>query len=131
MARTRKTSGGRVGAGMAALTFQTTPAETHVHVALTGELDLRGATALDPELARIASEPGPEVVAVDLRELEFMDSSGLRSIMVADASLRQAGRRLILVRGVSGVQRVFAVTRMEERLSFVDDPAEIGGGTAT
>jgi len=115
---------------MAPLSFQTTPAEGHIRVVLTGELDLRGASTLDPELARIASEPGPEVVALDLRELEFMDSSGLRSVMVADASLRQAGRRLVLVRGRPGVQRVFAVTRMEERLAFVDDPAEIGGGAA-
>ncbi len=115
-------------AQMAPLTFHTTEAPDHIRIALSGELDLRGASQLDPELARIAGEPGPEVVALDLRGLEFMDSSGLRSVMVADASLRQAGRRLVLVRGPEGVQRVFAVTRMEGRMQFVDDPSEIAGG---
>ena len=116
---------------MAPLTFQTTEAPDHVRVALTGELDLRGASQLDPELARIAGEQGPEVVALDLRGLEFMDSSGLRSVMVADASLRQAGRRLVLIRGGESVQRVFAVTRMEGRMTFVDDPSELAGVEGT
>ncbi len=113
---------------MAPLTFQTSEAPDHIRIALAGELDLRGASLLDPELARIADEPGPEVVALDLRRLEFMDSSGLRSVMVADASLRQAGRRLVLVRGAERVQRVFAVTRMENRFRFVDDPSQLAEG---
>jgi anti-sigma B factor antagonist len=110
---------------MAPLTVSTTVSDALALVALRGELDLRGATILDPELARIAeTSPGAPVV-LDLRGLEFMDSSGLRSIMVAEAALRAAGRSMVLVRGGESVQRVFEVTRMDDRLRFVDDPAEL------
>ena len=110
---------------MAPLTVSTTASDELVLVALAGELDLRGATILDPELERIAGEPADTPVVLDLRGLEFMDSSGLRSVMVADATLRRTGRRMVLVRGGDSVQRVFEVTRMEDRLQFVDDPSDL------
>ena len=108
--------------------MQTTERPGVVLVTLAGELDLRGASQLDPEIQRIADTPGAPVVALDLRGLEFLDSSGLRSVVLADATLRAAGRSLALVRGPLGVQRVFAVTRMEERLRFVEDPSELDEG---
>jgi hypothetical protein len=39
--------------------------------------------------------------------------------------LREAGLRLVLVRGGETVQRVFEITRMAERLDFVDDPEDV------
>jgi len=100
------------------------------HVAvlvLRGELDLSGTAAIEPELERLASEPGVEAVALDLRELQFMDSSGLRLVVLADQRLRDAGRRLLLVRGPQPVQRVFEITRTAERLEFVDAPEQVAG----
>jgi len=85
-------------------------------------LDLRGATVLDPEVERAAAQLGASAVVIDLRGLVSLDSSGLRSILVAHEILRAAGRPLSVVRGREAVQRVFAVTRMEERLPFVDEP---------
>lgn len=111
---------------MPALSLDISETDRAVVVALGGELDVRGAATLDPELRRIAAEPGPPAVVLDLRGLQFMDSSGLRSVVMADAALRAAGRRLALVRGDAEVQRVFSVTRMDERLTFVDDPGELG-----
>ena len=62
------------------------------------------------------------MVALDLRELDFLDSSGLRLVIVCDRRLAEAARRLVLVRGSQPVQRVFEITRMTERLDFVDAP---------
>jgi anti-anti-sigma factor len=115
---------------MAPLSLRTDATADRVLVTLEGELDVSGATILDPELARIAAQPGPAAVIVDLRGLEFLDSSGLRSVMLADRTMRAAARRLLLVRGPEGVQRVFQVTRMEERLAFIDNPAEAQGSAA-
>jgi anti-anti-sigma factor len=89
-------------------------------VVLRGELDLPATAALEPELERLADEPGIDVVALDLRELEFLDSSGLRAVVLAATRLTDNERRLVLVRGSSPVQRVFEITRMTERLEFVD-----------
>ena len=49
-------------------------------ISVSGELDLASSPTLEEELERVA-ESGAEVVVVDLRGLEFMDSTGL-SVLV-------------------------------------------------
>ena len=96
-----------------------------VLVTLRGELDLMAIAALEPELERLGDEPGVDVVAVDLRELDFLDSSGLSLLVITARRLDECGRRLVLVRGRQAVQRVFEITRMTERLEFVDAPERV------
>jgi anti-sigma B factor antagonist len=91
-------------------------------IALSGELDLSGAPALDEEIGRLAAHDDVQRVVLDLRGLEFMDSSGLRVVALAARRLEGAGRALALVRGSETVQRVFEITRMAERLEFLDAP---------
>jgi len=94
-------------------------------VVLRGELDLQATADLEPELERLADDPGVEVVALDLRALEFLDSSALRLVVVTARRLEETGRRLVLVRGAQSVQRAFEITRMTERLEFVDAPEHV------
>jgi anti-anti-sigma factor len=91
-----------------------------VHVELSGELDLATAPKLEDELKRVEND-SPTLIILDLRSLSFMDSSGLRALLAADARARDAGRRLVLVRGDERVQRVLRITRLDERLEIVDD----------
>jgi len=107
------------------LEFQTRRNGTVAVIAATGELDLSGAELLEAELERLAEEPELATVVLDLRGLEFMDSSGLRLVVLADMRAREAGRRFVLVRGTETVHRVFEITRMSERLEFVADPGEV------
>ena len=109
---------------MADLEFQTMRNGTVAVVVPTGELDLSGAAILEAELDRLVEEPDLGTVVLDLRRLEFMDSSGLRLVVLADMRAREAGRRFSLVRGGETVHRVFEITRMSERLEFVDPPEE-------
>ena len=95
-----------------------------VRVALTGELDISSASQLDDQLAKVEAD-GPPVIVLDLRALEFMDSTGLRTVVTADARARDQGRRLAIVRGPDAVDRVFSVTRLDERLEIIDDPAAV------
>ena len=97
-------------------------------IALSGELDLSGAPALGDEIERLAADDGVRRVVLDFRNLVFLDSSGLRVVALADRRLAAAGRQLVLVRGADTVQRVFEITRMDERLMFVDSPAALDGG---
>jgi anti-sigma B factor antagonist len=114
-----------LGAAMANLDFQTTRNGTVAVIAPTGELDLSGAALLEDELDRLAAEPELGTVVLDLRQLEFMDSSGLRLVVLADMRAREAGRRFVLVKGAETVHRVFEITRMSERLEFVADVEEL------
>jgi anti-anti-sigma factor len=109
------------------LTFQTTVTGDTAVVALSGELDVAGAGLLENELDRIVADHEPSALVIDLSNLAFMDSTGLRLIVLADDRSRRDGRALTLVRGQPDVQRVFEITRMTERLQFVDSAAEASG----
>jgi anti-anti-sigma factor len=110
---------------MANLDFQTSRNGTVAVIAPTGELDLSGAALLEDELDRLAAEPDLSSVLLDLRQLEFMDSSGLRLVVLADMKAREAGRRFALIKGTETVHRVFEITRMSERLEFVAGPEDL------
>lgn len=96
-----------------------------VHVKLKGELDLSTAQKLQEELRRVEAK-APDVLVLDLSRLVFLDSTGLRSIVTADERAREQGRRVVIVRGPEPVQRVFSITRLEERLEIVDDAEALG-----
>lgn len=95
-----------------------------VHVGLVGELDLSTVAKVQEELRRV-EESAPATVVLDLSKLRFLDSTGLRCIVTADERAREAGRRMVIVRGPDPVQRVFSITRLEERLEMVDDAAKV------
>jgi anti-anti-sigma factor len=93
----------------------------HLLVTLEGELDLVNAPRWEEELEEIEAD-SPGTVILDLREITFIDSTGLRALIAADQRARSAGRRLIVVRGAKAVDRLFAVTQLDQRLEIVDHP---------
>jgi anti-sigma B factor antagonist len=105
---------------VARFAFATTIDGARADVVLRGELDLPATAELEPELTRLACEPGVAEVALDLRQLDFLDSSGLGCVLDGAARLGFNDRRLILVRGPPLVQRVFELTRTADRLDFID-----------
>ena len=96
-----------------------------VHIALRGELDLSSAAKLQEELRRVEAN-SPPVLVLDLTKLVFLDSTGLRCLVTADERAKEGGRRVVIVRGPDPVQRVFSITRLEERLDMVDDVSALG-----
>jgi anti-sigma B factor antagonist len=103
-------------------------AEDHATViTVSGELDLASSPALEEELERVAQSDA-EVVVVDLRELEFMDSTGLSVLVRAHQRAAEQGRRLGLVNGSQQVQRLLRLTGVSERLTLADTPEELLGG---
>jgi anti-sigma B factor antagonist len=91
---------------------------------LSGELDLASATALDEELERVEAA-GAEQVIIDLRELEFMDSTGLSVLVRAHQRAEKAGVRFGLVKGPPQVQRLLGLTGVADRVSVADAPEEL------
>jgi anti-sigma B factor antagonist len=95
-----------------------------VTVSLKGELDLSTVAKVEEELRRVDASD-VSLVVLDLTALTFLDSTGLRAVITADERARERGRRFVIVKGPDAVQRVFAITRLEERLDMVDDGSSV------
>jgi anti-anti-sigma factor len=88
---------------------------------MTGELDI--ATVPQAEHAiEAALDGGGEQLTVDLRELEFIDSSGLRLFIIVAERARNDGWQLTIVRPPEPVRTVFRLTGAEGNLPFADEP---------
>lgn len=91
-----------------------------LRLALIGELDLYSTPRFDDAVVEAEGEKWP-CLCLDLTELEFMDSAGLRLIMRTHARAEQDGRKLILRRGPDTVDRVFRLTGLDRELEWTED----------
>ena len=89
---------------------------------VSGELDLRTSPELEE---RLNGAFGAELVILDLRMIEFMDSTGLRVLLAAHQRAKETGRRFALVRGADQVERVLTLTGVRDLLTIVDGPEEL------
>lgn len=78
-------------------------------VALTGELDLASAAELERAVRELRAG-GCDRVVVDLSDVDFLDSTGLRVLISLRNTAQRAGHRLTIVPGRQGVQRIFELT---------------------
>jgi anti-sigma B factor antagonist len=98
---------------------------THaVVIGVSGELDLASSPALERELERGVALQA-QVVIVDLRNLEFMDSTGLSVLIRAYQRATENGQRFGVVRGPQQVQRLLSLTGVADRLNLADSPDEL------
>ena len=89
-------------------------------VRLSGELDMSGTFVLEPQLDDLVADPPDGAVVFDLRELRFIDSSGLAALIGAHERLDGAGVPTRFRRGPDDVQRIFALAGFEGLLPFTD-----------
>lgn len=86
-------------------------------IRLSGELDIASVPAFEEALEATDTQN----VVVDLRGLTFMDSTGLRAILVAAKSAASSDVGFALVQGPPHVHRVFEITQTADRLTWVND----------
>jgi anti-sigma B factor antagonist len=110
---------------MSTLDVTTERGADQTRVVLVGELDIANAPRLESELEGVETD-SPATVVLDLRGVEFIDSTGLRAVIAANERAKEAGVRLVVVRGSTAVERLFSVTQIDQRLEVVDDPDAIG-----
>ncbi len=84
-----------------------------------GELDIASASRLERRLLRAEAARPPQIL-IDLRELEFIDSSGLNVLLAARRRSDTADHALVLLRGSHAVQRLLELTGTEHVLIFLD-----------
>jgi anti-sigma B factor antagonist len=84
----------------------------HVVVSVRGEVDLYTSPGLRDALA-VAVGQKEAVVIVDLREVTYMDSSGIATLVVAHGAAKKGAGRLVLVGLTDRVREVFKLARLE------------------
>jgi anti-anti-sigma factor len=74
-----------------------------------GDIDLAGGPLLETAIAR-CEESSAQPVVIDLGGVEFIDSSGLRSLLSASRRAAERGTSVVLRRPSSGVRRLLSIT---------------------
>jgi anti-anti-sigma factor len=89
-------------------------------VTLRGELDMSGVDRAREAIEQ-AEAGGPNLVVLDLAELDFLDSTGLEVILRAARRAQDEGRRLIVQRPSRYVMRLLEMTAIAQSLDIVQD----------
>jgi anti-anti-sigma factor len=95
-----------------------------LHVAVHGAFDLQAAYEFDDAVRRIEDSGSPCVI-VDLRDVHFLDSTGLARLVALRRRCRRDRRRLVLVRGRRAVHQLFAVAGVADQFEIVADPSAV------
>lgn len=82
-------------------------------------MDLSNAGDVERELLH-AEATDCLTIVIDLSELQFMDSTGIRLLITADARSTADGGRLRLTRPPAQVLRVLCIAGIDELLPFDD-----------
>ncbi|HEY7952265.1 MAG TPA: STAS domain-containing protein [Solirubrobacteraceae bacterium] len=99
-------------------------APDRVVLCLHGELDLASAPLLAQEIEN-ASDGATAMVVLDLKELRFIDSTGLRIVLAANERAQERGQEFALTRGSEQVQRLLSITGVGEHLRIIASPDEL------
>jgi anti-anti-sigma factor len=94
--------------------------EGHGRLELVGELDLATVPRLTDAVDAIVSR-NLDRVSIDLSQLAFLDSSGLRELILLRDRAAAEGWELALVRPPQPALSIFQITRAEEHLPFVEE----------
>jgi len=84
---------------------------------LSGELDIAVIERLR-EVRDRALADGPASLVIDLSEVEFIDSSGLKFLLESDRLLRPSACELSLRRPGPAAMKVFSITGVDQHLPF-------------
>jgi len=84
----------------------------HALVIVAGELDTSNVAQLYEELADLTRE-GVRHIAINLSELEFVDSTGLSALIAVHKRAEAMGGELILLSPNRDIRRLFEVTGID------------------
>jgi anti-sigma B factor antagonist len=104
--------------GAAPLEVRVRPDRERVVVELSGELDIATISQFRERCGELLGA-GFRHVVVDLRELTFLESTGLHLLIDLNAAARRDGWELSVIPGSDAVQRVLVVSGTVEWLPFI------------
>jgi anti-sigma B factor antagonist len=86
-----------------------------VVLALSGELDMASAESLQKTVEEQDAHGG-ELLLLDLQQLQFIDSTGLRAILTTLERCRERQQEFAITPGSQQVQRLLSITGVAEHL---------------
>jgi anti-anti-sigma factor len=92
-----------------------------IQIAPRGELDMATVPGFEEIIQACEQEPAPTIV-IDLRDVSFMDSTGLRALLRARDRSLENGHRLLVVEASDPVRKVFEITGMRSVLDGEETP---------
>jgi anti-sigma B factor antagonist len=107
---------------MADLTWETADnGDDALHVSLMGELDISNVERFEQELMEL-EQPRPDLIVLDLREVRFIDSTGLSLLLNADARARRQSRHVTIVSGSGAARRIMRTVALDQILDVTTEP---------
>jgi anti-anti-sigma factor len=98
--------------------------QDRVVLRLEGELDLASSPVLERALEGLEIAETPLLV-LDLDGLRFVDSTGLRIILLAHESARGRGQEFAITPGSPQVQRLLSITSVAEHMRVIASPDDL------
>lgn len=100
-----------------------TPAGEFVTISLGGDIDLHHSPAVRNELIRLSGDR-PARLIVDLSAVDYMDSSGVATLVQALQQVKRYSGRLVLVAPNDRVLSIFQIARLDSIFQIVATHAE-------
>jgi anti-sigma B factor antagonist len=100
------------------LTIEVRQEDNRIVLTLHGELDLLGAPRLRSEIESHTVDAA-DVVVLDLDDVQFIDSAGLRVVLAAHERTVERGQRLALTPGSPQVQRLLSIAGVSGHLQTI------------
>jgi anti-sigma B factor antagonist len=95
----------------------------HVLLTVTGECDVATCDQFRAAMEQMVT-PGTDRLIVDLSGLTFLDSTGIHTLVDAQAMLTAAGHRLVLARPQPIVARILSLSGVDQLIRVVGTVAE-------
>ena len=89
-------------------------------VVAEGDIDLAGGPLLETAISR-CEDSGAQPLVIDLGAVEFIDSSGLRSLLAASRRAAERGGSVVLRRPSTGVKRLLSITGTTDQFRLEGD----------
>ena len=86
---------------------------------LTGSMDIKGALEVDPQFSEISKTKNK--VIVDLKDVDFLASLGMRTLVSSAKSLMEKGGKLVLVNPQAGVEKAIKSARIDTIIPIASD----------
>jgi anti-sigma B factor antagonist len=98
-------------------------------VGLSGRMDVHLASEIEAELGKLVAQHATKHVILNLDEVEYMSSSGLRVFVSLMRTLKESNRMLKLSNLSVAVRKVFEVVELMDMFDIYDSEEEAVAST--